>query len=133
MKINVWLLSASVCLLFCRCATESSGSATLEEIAREFNKKCPQMIDSETKIDGIEIKEPNTIVYNYTLVNLFKQKVDTAEFNKALRPGLISVIKLSPEMKKLRDNNTNFEYAYYDKSHTFIYLFKILPTDYNSK
>jgi hypothetical protein len=133
MKITGWLLGVSVCLLFCRCATESSGGATLEEIAREFNKKCPQMIDSETKIDGIEIKEPNTIVYNYTLVNLFKQKVDTAEFNKALRPGLISVIKLSPEMKKLRDNNTNFEYAYYDKLHTFIYLFKILPTDYNNK
>jgi hypothetical protein len=133
MKISIWLLVAFVCLLFCRCATESSGGATLEEIAREFNKKCPQMIDSETKIDGIEIKEPNTIVYNYTLINLLKQNVDTTEFNRALRPGLISVIKLSPEMKKLRDNNANFEYAYYDKSHTFIYLFKILPADYNNK
>lgn len=133
MKINVWLLGVSVCLLFCRCATESIGGATLEEIAREFNKKCPQMIDSETKIDGIEIKEPNTIIYNYTLVNIIKQRVDTVEFNKQLRPGLISVIKLSPEMKKLRDINTNFEYAYYDKSHAFIYLFKISPLDYNSK
>jgi hypothetical protein len=133
MKMNVTLLSVFVCLLFCSCANERSDGATIEEIAREFNKKCPQMIDSETKIDGIDIKEPNTIVYNYTLINLLKQKVDTAEFNKALRPGLISVIKLSPEMKKLRDNNTNFEYAYYDKSHAFIYRFKILPVDYTNK
>ena len=118
-------------LLFISCTQNPAPVATLEEIATEFNKKCPQMIDSETRIDGINIKLPNTIVYKYTLINLPVQNVDTNEFKKALRPGIISIIKLSPEMKQLRESNTNFEYQYFDKLNKAIYTFKFFPKDYN--
>jgi hypothetical protein len=89
------------------------------------------MIDSETKIEAIEIKGTNTIVYKYTLINLLAKNVDTVEFKKLLKPGIISVIKMSPEMKKLRDQNTVFEYYYQDKEQKFIYNFKIQAKDYN--
>jgi hypothetical protein len=126
------ILVFSLIVLFTACSSSTQPNATLEEIALEFNKNCPQMIDSETRIDGIHIKEPNTVIYRYTLINLPVQNVDTIEFKKALTPGIISIIKLSPEMKQLRENNTNFEYHYFDKTNKHIYTFKIFPNDYNS-
>jgi len=125
LPLFVWIF------LLTACDINSDNEVNLTEIATEFNKKCPQMIDSETRIDGIDIKEPNTIVYKYTLINLPAKNVDTIEFKKALFPGIISIIKLSPEMKPLRKNATNFEYQYSDKSNKTIYTFKIFPKDYN--
>ena len=118
-------------LLLAACNSQSHEEDSLTGIVNEFNKKCPQMIDSETRIEGIDVKEPNTIIYKYTLVNLPLQNVDTSEFKKALLPGIISVIKLSPEMRTLRENATNFEYQYSDKFNKTIYTFKIFPKDYN--
>ncbi|MES2680018.1 MAG: hypothetical protein V4635_09045 [Bacteroidota bacterium] len=113
-----------------RCADNTANTDELEIIASEFNRDGARMIDSETRIDAIEIKGTNTIVYKYTLVNLQAKHVDTTEFKQALMPGIISLIKLSPEMKKLRDRETNFEYFYQDKDKKFIYNFKITPQDY---
>lgn len=117
-------------LLFARCDNHTVNTKELEQIAAGFNQKGPRMIDSETKIESIEIKANNTILYKYTLVNLLVKNVDTTEFKKALKPGIISIIKVSPEMKKLRDQGTNFEYYYQDKNNQFIYNFKIFPADY---
>lgn len=83
------------------------------------------MIDSETRLDGIEVKAPNTLVYKYTLINLLAQSVDTVQFYRLLWPGIISTIKLSGEMKKLRDANTTIEYLYQDKNNAPIYTFRI--------
>lgn len=125
----------TICLLFfvlafAQCANETDSTEELQGIVTEFNKKCPQMIDSETRIDALEFKEPNTLTYKYSLINLNAMNVDTHQFYLAMWPGLLSTIKISPEMKKLRDNNATIEYYYQDKSKKFIYLFKILPKDY---
>ncbi|PBQ31776.1 hypothetical protein CNR22_08335 [Sphingobacteriaceae bacterium] len=104
----------------------------LSEVATVINEKCPQMLDSETRLDGIEVKEPNTLVYKYTLMTIVAKNVDTVQFYRALWPGIISNIKASIEMKKLREANTLIEYYYQDKSNTPIYTFHISPADYNS-
>lgn len=116
--------------IFSACETQQVSSGELEKIASDFNQKGARMIDSETRIDGIEIRNGNTIIYKYTLINLLTKNVDTLAFRNELRPGIISVIKISPEMQKLRDQNTEFEYAYQDKERKFIYTFKIHPADY---
>lgn len=103
----------------------------LSEIAKEINEKCPQMLDSETRLDGIEVKEPNTLVYRYTLINMRAKNIDTTQFYRAMWPGLISNIKVSLEMKKLRENQTHIEYFYQDKTNKEVYTFKIKPEDYN--
>jgi len=88
------------------------------------------MIDSETRIDAIEIKEPNTILYKYTLVNVNVESVDTILFNAALRPGIINTLKTNPDLKDLRDVKANFEYYYKDKKNKFIYSFIVTEKDY---
>jgi cell division protein ZapA (FtsZ GTPase activity inhibitor) len=130
MRLVAYLFLLVFCFTFSNCETESSMRDELKQIAEEVNKKCPQMLDSETKFEGIDFKAPNGLIYKYTLINLSVQNVDTAQFKLALWPGILSTIKISPEMQKLRDNNTNIEYSYFDKTKKHIYTFKVSPKDY---
>ncbi|WP_317898751.1 hypothetical protein [Aurantibacillus circumpalustris] len=109
---------------------EESNRRDLAKTATEINEKCPKMLDSETRLDGIEVKEPNTLVYRYTLMNVLSQNVDTVRFYRMLWPGIISNVKLSAEMKKLREANTVIEYFYQDKNSIPIYTFHINPEAY---
>ena len=122
------------CLLlgFTRCTSDVEKNMTeLARTAEEINEKCPAMLDSDTRLDGIEVKEPNTLVYKFTLTKLLVENVDTVSFYRMLWPGIISDIKVSLEMKKLREANTNIEYYYQDKNNKPIYTFHIGPAQYN--
>ncbi|MEI6020292.1 MAG: hypothetical protein WCR21_04125 [Bacteroidota bacterium] len=112
------------------CSDEQLFLDDLRQIAKDVNNKCPRMVDSETRLDGIEIKEPNTLVYRYTLVNANLLPSDTHQFYLSMWPGLISFIKLSKEMEKLRENATAIHYEYRDKSNKVFYTFKIEAKDY---
>lgn len=130
MKSIFKILCLLTCLSFFACESPTQNADELKQIVFEFNKKCPQVIDSETRIDGLEFKDPNTLTYKYTLVNLNVQTLDTHQFYIAMWPGLLSTIKVSAEMKKLRDNDATIEYDYKDKSGKPVYVFKITPKDY---
>ena len=116
---------------FSRCDSPEHIDNKALKVVTQFNSKCPMMIDQETRMDGIEIKNGNTIVYKYTLINLFAAKVDTAKFNLALRPGIISTIKTNAELDELKRIKSSFEYYYKDRENKFIYSFLITPEDYN--
>ena len=91
------------------------------------------MLDSETRIDGVQLLGENTLQYNYTLVNLLSQNVDTAQFRRALWPGILGMIRVSSDMQKLRDQNATIQYHYRDKQGGPIYTFVIRPEHYNDK
>jgi hypothetical protein len=130
--IGRFFISLFLLVCFVRCVDSAEKNMEdLSKVAREINDKCPKMLDSETRLDGIEVKEPNTLVYKYTLISLSVQNIDTVQFYRALWPGIISNIKVSPEMKRLKQNNTNIEYYYQDKTNKPIYTFRIGPLDYN--
>lgn len=110
----------------CNTNTESSIE---EEVAR-INKSCPQMLDEETRLEKVVYFKPSLIIYNYTLVNLAKANVDTAQFRTALWPGILSGIRVDKDLEGLREKQINFEYRYYDKAKQLIYTFKISPRNY---
>jgi hypothetical protein len=89
------------------------------------------MIDSETRMDGIDVKN-NNIVYKFTLINLLLENVDTSAFNRNLRLGIINSIKENKDLDELKRINSVFEYYYKDRENKFIYSFKINPEDYNN-
>jgi len=126
MKINISFLL----FLFSSCNIFVKNN-DLKQIVDDLNKKCPKMIDSETKFEGIEFIEPNKIIYKFTLINLSVLNFDTNQFKLALWPGILSTVKISSEMKKLRDNQTNIDYLYLDKYKRHIYTFKIVPENYH--
>jgi hypothetical protein len=115
---------------FTACESKESIDNKAIKVVMQFNEKCPMMIDAETRMDGIEIKNGNTIVYKYTLINLFASKVDTSQFNRALRPGIINTIKTNAELDELKRIKSSFEYYYKDREDKFIYSFVITPEDY---
>jgi hypothetical protein len=119
------------CLLMAGCGQPEPVGPPLEEVVAEIQRKCPQMIDSETRLEAVGIKNNTDIIYQYTLVNLLVENVDTVEFRRALWPGILALIKTTPALKPLREQGIRFEYYYQDKNHNFIYTFKITPTDYN--
>ncbi|MBL7931434.1 MAG: hypothetical protein JNL60_06015 [Bacteroidia bacterium] len=89
------------------------------------------MIDSETRIDAVELRGEDTLVYQFTLVNFSGKNIDTAQFYRAMWPGIISNIRISPEMKGLREAGAKFMYVYKDKESKLIYSFRILPHNYH--
>lgn len=117
--------------LFSNCESkEEKNMRQLNKSAAQLNEKCPQMLDSETRLDRIEVKEPNTLVYKFTLMNVLAKNMDTVLFYRAMWPGLISNIKVSLEMKTLRENKTTIEYFYQDKENNRINSIRITPEDY---
>lgn len=126
-KLFISLLLAVLCA---QCNNPKNISSELFKVAADISENCPQQIDSETRLDKVDFKIPDTLVYRYTLINLLVQNVDTAEFRRALFPGLLSGIRVSSEMKKLRDNNIVICYDYKDKNNKPIYTFKITPNHY---
>jgi hypothetical protein len=132
MKKLLALVSLLVGLFFSQCTSSDSIDKKALKVVSQFNSKCPMMIDAETRMDGIEIKGTNTILYKYTLINLNIENVDTTKFNLALRPGIISTIKTNAELAELKRINSSFEYYYKDRDNKFIYSFLITPNDYNN-
>lgn len=125
-------ITLTVCALPA-CDDEAAQVSELNGTIANINTKCPQMIDSETRLDSIQLIPTNTLSYYYTLVHVIKQNVDTHEFYTQLWPGILSGIRVSAEMQSLREQNINFEYQYRDRTNEFIYNFKISPKDYQLK
>lgn len=132
MKNLQLLFCTLLSLILCQCNTPETIDDKALKVVTQFNSKCPMMIDAETRMDGIEIKNGNTIKYKYTLINLLANNVDTAKFNFALRQGIINTIKTNKELDELKRINSSFEYYYSDRENKFIYSFVIAPNDYNN-
>lgn len=130
MKNIFFLTSLIYCLLFSNCSNSESIDKKALKVVSQFNDKCPMMIDAETRMDGIEIKDGNTIKYKYTLINLLSKNVDTSAFNSNLRKEIVNTIKTNSELDELKRINSNFEYYYKDRENNFIYSFMISPNDY---
>jgi hypothetical protein len=129
-ELTLFLTFSFALMCFASCDSERSEAESLKEFVSKVNKKCPAMLDSETQFDGIEIKNGEVLRYNYTLVNVFVENVDKSQFYKDLWPGLLSDIKISSQMKNLRDKKITVEYYYQDKVSNPIYTFTISPEDY---
>ena len=128
LKTAIAILLATV--LFSCSDDELDYLTELHQIAQKVNSKCPQLLDSETRLDGIQIIEPNTIVYKHTLVHAQVQDVDTHFFKKELWPGLLSDIKVSRDRQKLREHKSSVFFYYADKNNLPICTIKIEAKDY---
>ena len=129
-KINAFFI-LFLSVVFIQCNTSEKIDNNAIKVVNKFNEKCPMMIDSETRMDGIDIKG-NSVVYKFTLINLLLENVDTSAFNKNLRPGIINSMKGNKDLDELKRINSVFEYYYKDRENKFIYSFKITPEDYNN-
>jgi ribosomal protein L37E len=98
----------------------------LTKFASEINKSCPINIDAETRLDNAVALPNKTFLYNYTLVNIEKENVDTLQIKSSLVPKIVNFVKTSPQMKDIKAEKVTFIYYYKDKNS--VYLFQVPVT-----
>lgn len=103
---------------------------TMMEVASEINKTCPIMVDSETRLDNTFSLPNNTFQYNYTLVNIDKESIDTVEMRNYLEPTITNSVKTNPQLKFHRDHEMTINYSYKDKTGSFLIVISVTPEKY---
>ena len=88
------------------------------------------MVDQETRLDNAIALPENSLQYNYTLVNIESTEVNPDTVKKYIEPGIINLVKSSPDMKIYRDNKTTIIYNYRDKNGAFILKLAVTPEMY---
>lgn len=109
---------------------KGSFDKQLTEAASEVNKSCPMMVDEETRLDNAVSLPDKVFQYNYTLINLAKEDVDTTEAHKLLDKGIIDNVKTNPDLASFRDNKVTLVYNYKDKNQDYMLSLKIVPEMY---
>lgn len=107
---------------------------------REGNKICPYMVDSEIRLENMTALPPNTIQFNYTLVNWvvkeslnnddFKKSID--ELKRVIEPELLNGIKTSPDLNKYREKKITIIIDLRDKNSVFLFETVVTPDMYKN-
>jgi hypothetical protein len=108
------------------------GNSKLIEVAQELNKKGPQLIDPETRIDSTTAAG-DTLVYHYSLVNMSK-KDTTVNFEGAkayIQQQAQTNFDTNTKMNELREMKVKLKYEYKDKDGQSLFNFTITATKTN--
>lgn len=109
----------------------SSGSdKELVDMANEFNKSCPIMIDEATRLDNTVALPNKVFQYNYTLVGVDKSSADIPEMKNYLKPLITDNVKSNPDMQKFRDDKVTLKYSYKDRTGHYLFSISVNPADY---
>lgn len=103
---------------------------TMMAIAGELNKSCPIMVDNATRLDNSIALPDKVFQYNYTLVSLVKDSVNTDEIKKILEPRIINQVKTDPQMKFVRDHKVTVNYSYRDRTGVNLFTISVSPEQY---
>jgi hypothetical protein len=101
------------------------------EYANKINKTCPSKVDEDIRLDNTMALPNNKFKYNYTLINLEKQNIDSNEIKDLLEPTLINNIKSSPDFKIFRDNKTTLTFNFKDKNGQYVLEINVTPKNYD--
>ena len=107
-----------------------SFDRVLMKTASELNVLCPIMIDGETRLDNTMALPANVFLYNYTLISIDKESVDTIEAKKYLEPTIINNVRTHPDLKYFRDNKVTMKYCYKDKDGNYLLTISVTPEQY---
>jgi len=107
-----------------------SFDKVMVKAASEINKTCPIMVDEDTRLDNTMAFPNNVFQYNYTLVNVEKEFLDTIEVKSLMEPRIINLVKTNPEMKYLRDNKATLSYFYRDIHGIYLFSIRINSEQY---
>jgi hypothetical protein len=102
----------------------------LKDGALVVNRTCPQMVDSETRLDSTNVVKEKTFSYYYTLVNRSKKDIDEVSFRQLLTPNLIQNIRTNEQLRFMRINQVTMVYNYLDKNGVKVLDIQITPYDY---
>lgn len=106
---------------------KSSPEKILKTTSEEINKKCPMKVDDETRMDNCEVKDKNTLQYNYTILSQNKDSL-TVNINyvkEFVKKKAQNNLDTSPKMQDFRNNNIVLAYYYKDKNGKYLFDFTV--------
>ncbi len=102
----------------------------LADAANEVNKRCPIMIDRETRLDNAMALPNNEFQYSYTLINTQHDMVDVQSVSAYIRPTLLNMVRSTPDLQTFRDNRTKLSYSYNDMNGVFLFKLSFDADEY---
>jgi len=120
----------SVSMFIQSCGSSNAPDKGLVKMTEEINKKCPMMIDAETRLDITTALPNKTFMYEYTFINYENGMIDTTLMKNYIMPNAINVIKTNPALKYFRDSKATVKYSYKDKNGNYMFSFAVTPKDY---
>lgn len=107
-----------------------SFDQAMMKAASEINKSCPIMVNEDTRLDNAVAMPKNIFQYNYTLINLEKNKIIVEELREYIEPIVLNNVKTNPDMKDYKENKVTMAYNYRDKNGVFILKINVTPEMY---
>ena len=130
MQVNRIIQVLLVILALSSCsALEDQGLSTIEEQVKAVNEKCPATIDSDTRLEKVELTVGPTLSYYYTLTKV-KDLNDTIAFKQALWPGLLGGLRTNSALKDLREAQYTIVHVYMSSENKYLCSVVIGPGDY---
>ena len=137
-KISYVLMGLAICITL---QTACTGNTTPEETvpakpttlasATEFiNDRCPEVVDSETRLDSVLLSKENQLSYYYTLPNKESSGINPSAFNAFLLTGIINNVRSNPDLRMHRDSSITFVFNYRGRNGELITEFSVGPERY---
>jgi len=135
MKKLFFIITFVFASIFSYSQSTSEIYSFLKEASVSVNANCPTMVDEITRLDMVNVYEPKTIEYRYTLL---KSKSDYSPqmletMKSYMLNSLSSSVKNTESMSILRDYDVTFMYTYYDKFGNFLFTCTIYPYMYSQQ
>jgi hypothetical protein len=133
MKTKKFILITFILTIFALTPFSQALGQSNEKLVKSINslnESCPIMIDQDTRLDNIKILNDTVVQYNYTLINHNKNDLNLDNIKKVWVPNLINRAKVSPDLKKYRENRITLSYNYSDKNGKHIINVTVTPKMY---
>ena len=85
---------------------------TLRKMSEKMNRKMPQAIDKDTRLDKVSADSGHQFSYHYTMLNVPGKDVSATSFYKTFKPALQKRVCAAEDLKMFFRNRITVAYAY---------------------
>jgi len=101
----------------------------LGEATALINDKCPEWVDSESRLDSVLLL-PEGLTFYYSLPNKVKSTFDVNAFKAFLLPEIIDNIQTNYRLQMHRDSSITMIFNYLDRGGELVTEFSVKPEIY---
>jgi hypothetical protein len=113
--------------------TPSSGITAEQQLVQasaEISRRCPFMLDEETRVDSVSAGPGKILTFHYALIKRSAGQLNIGKLKEALQEACVENVRSASAMKPLRDLGVTFVYRYLDKDRKHIVDVTVTPPEY---
>lgn len=109
---------------------EKPASNELTALVTKYNAACPLMISDDIRMESVNQLPDNTVQYDFTLVRVLKNNIDTATLKRSVEKEILATSKTNPSLEAFRDNDSTVIYHYMDSNQENLFIVALTPEMY---